>query len=147
MPRTPHTHTHIYIRPLDNRYGFCISVQPEIDCTISHFLCLEKKMFFLNFQKLTGLWLAGAVVNHVGIYGSKVAEGLSAFQRRSCFVKSQISLLDGISSCSSNEVDDRPGGCSTQLEHQPGSYPAPVRGRAAEGARQAGQPETGDAHG
>ena len=24
------------------------------------------------------------MVNHVGIYGSKAAEGLSAFQRRSC---------------------------------------------------------------
>ena len=35
-------------------------------------------------QKLAGLWLAGEVVNHVGIYGSKAAEGLSAFQRRSC---------------------------------------------------------------
>ena len=28
---------------------------------------------------------AGEVVNYVGIYGSKAAEGLSAFQRRSCF--------------------------------------------------------------
>ena len=36
------------------------------------------------FQKLAGLWLAGEVVDHVGIYGSKAAEGLSAFQRRSC---------------------------------------------------------------
>ena len=34
--------------------------------------------------KMAGLWLAGEVVNHVGIYGSKAAEGLSAFQRRSC---------------------------------------------------------------
>ena len=25
------------------------------------------------------------MVNRIGIYGSKVAEGLSAFQRRSCF--------------------------------------------------------------
>ena len=33
---------------------------------------------------MAGLWLAGEVVNHVGIYGSKAAEGLSAFQRRSC---------------------------------------------------------------
>ena len=49
------------------------------------FFCLKKKNVFLNFQKLTGLWLAGVVVNHVGIYGSKVAEGLSAFQRRSCY--------------------------------------------------------------
>ena len=34
---------------------------------------------------MAGLWLAGEVVNHVGIYGSKAAEGLSAFQRRSCY--------------------------------------------------------------
>ena len=34
---------------------------------------------------MAGLWLAGKVVNHVGIYESKAAEGLSAFQRRSCF--------------------------------------------------------------
>ena len=75
---------YIYIRPLDNRYRFCISVQPEIDCTTFHIFLFEKKKCFLKFQKLTGLWLAGVVVNHVGIYGSKVAEGLSAFQRRSC---------------------------------------------------------------
>ena len=36
------------------------------------------------FQKLAGLWLVAEVVNHVGLYGSKVAEGYSAFQRRSC---------------------------------------------------------------
>ena len=41
-------------------------------------------MFKKKIQKLAGLWLAGEVVNHVGIYGSKAAEGLSAFQRRSC---------------------------------------------------------------
>ena len=40
-------------------------------------------MFFF-FQKLAGLWLVGEMVNHVGLYGSKVAEGCSAFQRRSC---------------------------------------------------------------
>ena len=39
---------------------------------------------FKKNQKLAGLWLAGEVVNHVGLYGSKAAEGLSAFQRRSC---------------------------------------------------------------
>ena len=39
-----------------------------------------------NFQKLTGPWLVGVVVNRVGIYGSKVAEGLLAFQRRSCYL-------------------------------------------------------------
>ena len=49
-------------------------------CTTFHnFLWMWKKN-----EKLAGLWLAGEVVNHVGIYGSKAAEGLSAFQRRSC---------------------------------------------------------------
>ena len=42
---------------------------------------LEKKI-----QKLADLWLVGKMVNRIGIYGSKVAEGLSAFQRRSCHV-------------------------------------------------------------
>ena len=40
----------------------------------------EKKR---DFQKLAGLWLAGETVNRIRIYGSKMAEGLSAFQRRS----------------------------------------------------------------
>ena len=35
-------------------------------------------------KKLAGLWLVGEVGNHVAIYGSKVAEGFSVFQRRSC---------------------------------------------------------------
>ena len=48
------------------------------------FTFLFEKNVFYCFQKLTGLWLVGVVVNHVVIYGSKVAEGLSAFQRRSC---------------------------------------------------------------
>ena len=43
----------------------------------------EKKK---DYQKLAGLWLAGEMVNRIGIYGSKVAEGLSAFQRRSCIL-------------------------------------------------------------
>ena len=43
--------------------------------TIKHF----------DFQKLAGLWLPGEVVNHVGIYGSKMAEGFSAFQRQPCY--------------------------------------------------------------
>ena len=33
---------------------------------------VKKNNFF--FQKLAGLWLVGEVVNHVGLYGSKVAE-------------------------------------------------------------------------
>ena len=45
-------------------------------------------------QKLAGLWLAGKMVDDIGIYGSKVAEGLSAFQRRSCCIlQSMISLI------------------------------------------------------
>ena len=38
----------------------------------------------LIFKKLEGLSWVGEVVNHIWIYGSKVAEGSSAFQRRSC---------------------------------------------------------------
>ena len=45
--------------------------------------CL-KKSWFLNFSKVDR-WLVGEVYNHVGINGSKMAEGFSAFQRRSCF--------------------------------------------------------------
>ena len=46
---------------------------------------LEKKI-----QKLADLWLVGKMVNRIGIYGSKVAEGLSAFQRRSCILGSIV---------------------------------------------------------
>ena len=54
-------------------------------------------MFKKKIQKLAGLWLAGEVVNHVGIYGSKAAEGLSAFQRRSCFTYiTWVKILHGI---------------------------------------------------
>ena len=83
--------TYIYIiyDALDNRYGFSISVQHGIDCTIFHSFFSWKvwKKKFLNFQKLAGLGLVGEVDNHVAIYGSKVAEGFSAFQRRSCLSK------------------------------------------------------------
>ena len=43
------------------------------------------EIFYLNFQKLAGLWLVGEVDKHVAIFGSKVAEGFSVYQRRSCF--------------------------------------------------------------
>ena len=45
-----------------------------------------------DFQKLAGLWLAGEMVNRIGIYGSKVAEGLSTFQHRSCKLFSRCSF-------------------------------------------------------
>ena len=53
----------------------------------SQFLFMKslKKKVFLNFQKLAGLWLVGKVDDNVSIYGSKVAEGFSAFQHRSCY--------------------------------------------------------------
>ena len=76
--------TYIYIRPLDNRYRFSISVQLKLIAPLFTFL-FEKENVFLQFSKLTGLWLVGVVVNDVWIYGSKVAGGLSAFQRRSCW--------------------------------------------------------------
>ena len=74
MPRIRHVYIYIYI------YGFSISVQPEITSLLRVFSMLKNV-----FQKLAGLWLAGEVVNHVGLYESKVAEGCSAFQRRSCY--------------------------------------------------------------
>ena len=58
-----------------------ILISSTLDCTTFHSFNI---IFF--FQKLAGLWLAGEMVDHIGIYGSKVAEGLSAFQRRSCFI-------------------------------------------------------------
>ena len=53
---------------------------------VLHVFCpmFKKKMFF---QKLAGLWLVGEVVNHVGLYPSKVAEGCSVFQRRACYIR------------------------------------------------------------
>ena len=56
----------------------------EVD---THQFCITFHSFNVNkkgFQKLAGLWLAGEMVNRIGIYGFKVAEGLSTFQRRSC---------------------------------------------------------------
>ena len=53
----------------------------EITPLFSLFFHCKKCVFFFKFG---GLWLVGEVVNHVGLYGSKVAEGWSAFQRRSC---------------------------------------------------------------
>ena len=49
-----------------------------------HEMFEKKFLFFSNVQKLAGLWFVGEVDNHVAIYGSKVAEGFSAFQCRSC---------------------------------------------------------------
>ena len=63
-----------------------IHISSTWDCTTFHNLLPMFQKKKKDFQKLAGLWLADEVVNHVGIYGSKAAEGLSAFQRRSCFM-------------------------------------------------------------
>ena len=55
--------------------------------------CITFQSFNIKneFQKLAGLWLAGEMVNRrIGIYGSKVAVGLSAFQRRPCIENVRI---------------------------------------------------------
>ena len=58
-----------------------ILISSTLDCTTFHSFNVKKKK---DFQKLAGLWLAGEMIDYIGIYGSKVAEGLLAFQRRSC---------------------------------------------------------------
>ena len=70
------------------------------------------EVFFFNvkkkevFQKLAGLWLVGEVVNHVGFYGSKVAEGCSAFQRRSCTTLSSLVAYIVITTTCGDTSDD-----------------------------------------
>ena len=64
---------------------FKLEVDPHhFNLRIHHFLQFH---FSVRKQKLEGLWLAGKVVNHVGIYGSEVAEGFSVFQLRSWKVR------------------------------------------------------------
>ena len=55
------------------------------DADIATWMYRGGPLNILIFKKLTGLWLADEVVNHVWSYGSKAAEGCSAFQRRSCY--------------------------------------------------------------
>ena len=63
MPRTRHINVY---DALDNRYGFSISVQPEIDCTTFQFLfmkCLKKKKFFKIFKSWQVCdWLAKRII-------------------------------------------------------------------------------------
>ena len=69
-----------------------ISVQPEITSLLKGFLSNVKK----KKKKIK----SGEVVNHVGLYGSKVAEGCSAFQRRSCCTRVRLLLvLSCLKSC------------------------------------------------
>ena len=74
----------MYLKESENgNFKFKVDAH-QLDLRLHHF-----SQFPFNVkknQKLAGLWLAGEVVNHVGIYGSKAAEGLSAFQRRPCLI-------------------------------------------------------------
>ena len=74
----------LLIIDMDFRYQFNMGLIAPL-FTVSYHEKFEKKNVLYNFQKLAGLWLVGEVDNHVAIYGSKVAEGFSAFQRRSCW--------------------------------------------------------------
>ena len=69
---------------MDFLYQFNLGLIAQL-LTVSFHEKFEKKNVFLNFQKLAGLWLVGKVDDNVSIYGSKVAEGFSAFQHRSCY--------------------------------------------------------------
>ena len=66
-----------------NNGRFKFEVDPhQFNLRLHHFSQFQR----IKNQTLAGLWLAGEMVDHIGNYGSKVAEGLSAFQRRSCFI-------------------------------------------------------------
>ena len=67
---------------MDFLYQFNLRLIAPLFTVSFHEMFGKKKI--QDFQKLTGLWLVGEMDNLVGIYGSKVAEGFSAFQRRSC---------------------------------------------------------------
>ena len=61
----------------------------QINLRLHHFSEFQHKKN--EFQNLAGLWLTGEMVNRrIGIYGSKVAVGLSAFQRRPCIENIRI---------------------------------------------------------
>ena len=61
----------------------------QINLRLHHFSEFQHKKN--EFHNLAGLWLAGEMVNRrIGIYGSKVAVGLSAFQRRPCIENIRI---------------------------------------------------------
>ena len=68
-----------------NNGSFIFEVDPhQFNLRLHHFSQFQRKGRKKKIQKLSDLWLVGEMVNRIGIYGSKVAEGLSAFQRRSC---------------------------------------------------------------
>ena len=76
-----------------NNGSFKFEVDPhQFNLRLHYFSQFQRKGRKKN-QKLADLWLVGKMVNRIGIYGSKVAEGLSAFQRRSCLGCNNSSML------------------------------------------------------
>ena len=75
-----------------------ILISSTWDCTTFHSFNVKKV-----FQKLAGLWLAGEMVNRMWIYGSK-AEGLSSFQRRSCWVMQRRRICIAVFQITGNSV-------------------------------------------
>ena len=72
---------YLYLKESENRnFKFEVDAH-QLDLRLHHFTISFQ---FKKNQKLACLWLAGEVVNYVGIYGSKATEGFSAFQAWSC---------------------------------------------------------------
>ena len=85
----------LFIIDMDFLYQFNLGLIAPLFTVSFH----EKFFFFFNFQKLAGVWLVGKVDNHVAMYGSKVAEGFSAFQRRSCLHFKIDAIWPSLSPC------------------------------------------------
>ena len=83
---------HNFFSMLKKKSFLCVMKMPHGDADIAMRRYQAWPLNILIFKKLAGLWWAGEVVNHVWIYGSKVAEGSSAFQYRSCFTKQHAKL-------------------------------------------------------
>ena len=87
MSRTRHTYIYMTLLIISSSWDWLHH--------FSQFLlmkCLKKNNAFWNFQRLASLWLVSKIDNHVGIYGYKVAEGFSAFQRRPCSLSVSLSV-------------------------------------------------------
>ena len=88
----PKLMSHVCARLIDNTGNYLslnngsskFEVDPhQFNLRLHHFPQFQRKKYF---QKLAGLWLAGEIVSRIGIYGAKMTEGLSASQRRTCFL-------------------------------------------------------------
>ena len=99
--------TYIYMTlsliDMDFLYQFNLRLIAPLFTVSFHEMFGKKRKVFQDFQKLAGLWLVVKMDNHVGIYGSKVAEGFSAFQRRSCWLCSHHRIIMKFSGVITND--------------------------------------------